>query len=814
MIGSEIQNMFVDTIYNFNVTMGTDKGAKVTKKVTSKILSGDKLTINFDSDLILSVAGKTKVYVYVDAADDNLNDDTLYFETDVLPAPGGSVFTSSTTKTTSALYQYGKPFDITVINQPVYYNVNSPRKYTNSNWNSTYSTGSGASEWTAEVQAYTASGRSVAGASLAAPTSSADLELKFVTSDATLEDSMITMVLRVIDFENDCDTFIRRSVLIYPSIKPIFSIPAKICEGDAVLFENKSKVLSGSMEFSWDFGTGNTADITEAPEPVFQFPGSGTYKVKLTTKTNPHGFTFDTTVDVIVSPIPTVAFNKVNACEGDQLKFTNKTTTPAGAGNPVYTWNFGDGSATKNTTDAAYKYAKPGSYNATLTADLKGCIATMTQKVYQFTKPSAGYTKVEGSCDNDEFSFNNETKVASGLFGSYWNFDDNGAISTDANATHDFNTSGDKRVKLVVTSEFGCKDSITKTIQVKESPKAAYINGPLCSVKPTDFTNTTPNVANAVPQYTWDFGDGTTSGAKSPTKDWKGNLGPKKVTLTVTLDNGCTQTVIKDLVVLTQPTPNFAAEDVCAGDDVIFVNNTTWAQGEIKYKWDFGDGTTSANSDPTKKYNTSVTLTPFVTLYAYINGGCGDSITKNITINETPRTCDFVAEPDYSYGFYGMKVDPINNSGVVGGQNDVKYVWVFEGGGSQQTSGKNATAFNNFATDGEYKITMRATMIQTGCECSISKKVVMNRSSVEDLQNGGVAVYPNPSSGVFTVATSAVFGKGSVIEVMNMNGAVVKRMDSMGGMTQVEASELSSGVYLVKVSNGTQSITRKINIQN
>jgi PKD repeat protein len=438
----------------------------------------------------------------------------------------------------------------------------------------------------------------------------------------------------------------------------------------------------------------------------------------------------------------------------------------------------------------------------------------MTQKVYQFTKPTAGYTKVEGSCDNDEFSFNNETKVASGLFGSYWNFDDNGAISTDANATHDFNTSGDKRVKLVVTSEFGCKDSITKTIQVKESPKAAYINGPLCSVKPTDFTNTTPNVANAVPQYTWDFGDGTTSGAKSPTKDWKGNLGPKKVTLTVTLDNGCTQTVIKDLVVLTQPTPNFAAEDVCAGDDVIFVNNTTWAQGEIKYKWDFGDGTTSANSDPTKKYNTSVTLTPFVTLYAYINGGCGDSITKNITINETPRTCDFVAEPDYSYGFYGMKVDPINNSGVVGGQNDVKYVWVFEGGGSQQTSGKNATAFNNFATDGEYKITMRATMIQTGCECSISKKVVMNRSSVEDLQNGGVAVYPNPSSGVFTVATSAVFGKGSVIEVMNMNGAVVKRMDSMGGMTQVEASELSSGMYLVKVSNGTQSVTRKVNIQN
>jgi PKD repeat protein len=269
-------------------------------------------------------------------------------------------------------------------------------------------------------------------------------------------------------------------VFIYPSITPDFTFPQPVCVGDAVLFENKSKILSGSMEFEWDFGTGNASDITEAPEPVFQFPGSGTYDVTLTTKTNPNGFVFKKTQKVVVSPIPTIAFNKLNACEGDQLSFTNKTTTPTGAGTPSYTWSFGDNSANKNTKDATHKYAKPGSYNVTLKADLNGCIATMTQKVYQFTKPTAGYTKVEGSCDNDEFSFNNETKVASGLFGSYWNFDDNGAISTDANATHDFNTSGDKRVKLVVTSEFGCKDSITKNIGIKESPKVAFTADQYC----------------------------------------------------------------------------------------------------------------------------------------------------------------------------------------------------------------------------------------------------------------------------------------------------------------------------------------------
>jgi PKD repeat protein len=273
--------------------------------------------------------------------------------------------------------------------------------------------------------------------------------------------------------------------------------------------------------------------------------------------------------------------------------------------------------------------------------------------------------------------------------------------------------------------------------------------------------------------------------------------------------------VEKDLVVLTQPTPNFAAEDVCSGDDVIFVNNTTWAQGEISYVWDFGDGTNSNNSDPVKQYITSVTLTPKVTLYAYIAGGCADSITKEIVINETPRTCDFVAEADYGYGFYGMKVEPVNQNGVVGGQDEVDYVWVFEGGGTQRTSGQDAAAYNDFATDGEYRVTMRATMQQTGCECSITKNVVMNRSNAQELLNDGVSVYPNPASGVFTVATTEVFGKNVTIEVRTMSGQLVKVMENVGtSMVQVDASAMSNGMYLVKVSNGEKEITRKLHIQN
>jgi PKD repeat protein len=796
-----VTNRYVDTIYDFDITLATDDGTKVSKTVTDKILPGDSLKVEFDDMLQLDKVGDLNVMIYVDAANDTLSDDTFYFSTYVKPAPGGSKFVSST-KSTAAVYQYGKPNDVTVIYQPVIYDINAPTKYSNSTYNT---------DWEAFVQAYTASGRAISGASLSDPaTTGGDMEVTFMTGDTTLEDSMVTITVRVLDLNNNCDTFISRDVFIYPSIIPAFSYPSQICEGEAVLFENKSKVLSGSMEFMWDFGTGNAADQTEAPEPVFQFPGSGDYDVTLTTKTVPWGFAFDTTVTITVNPIPTIAFAKTNACEGDELTFTNKTT-PSTAD---MSWDFGDGTSSTSASPKK-KYANPGSYVVTLEADLNGCVATMSQKVYQFDRPVADFAVTSGTCDNDVFEFQNNTTMGSGLFGSYWDFDDNGSVSTDVDAMYDFMSSGDKNVSLVVTSEFGCKDTIVKTVSIKESPKVRFTNGPLCSVKPTDFINTTPDVSNTFASYEWNFGDGNTSGAKSPTHNWAGNLGPKKVSLKITLDNGCSEMLEKDLVVLTQPTPNFAAEDVCSGDDVIFVNNTTWAQGEISYVWDFGDGTNSTNSDPVKQYITSVTLTPKVTLYAYIDGGCADSITKEIVINETPRTCDFVAEADYGYGFYGMKVEPVNQSGVVGGQDEVDYVWVFEGGGTKKTSGQDAAAYNDFATDGEYRVTMRATMQQTGCECSITKNVVMNRSNAQELLNDGVSVYPNPASGVFTVATTEVFGKNVTIEVRTMSGQIVKVMENVGtSMVQVDASTMSNGMYLVKVSNGEKEITRKLHIQN
>jgi PKD repeat protein len=802
--GITIKNTFVDTIYNFFVAYSIN-GKATRELVTQRILPGDTFRYNFKSPVVLSIAGQTAVKIYLDIPDDNTKNDSFTFTTLVKPAPGGGFYEFSTKTTTpnTAIYQRGRPFDVTVLDQPVIYDVQAPRVYSNS----TYGT-SLPNNWYATVQAYTQAGKAVTGASLTAPSGSTNMEVQFKTSDATLEDSTVTVILKVTDNNNGCDTFIRRNILIYPSIKADFTFPSKICNGDAVLFANTSKVNSGAMEFFWNFGTGNAADTSNAPEPVFQFPGSGKYKVTLTGKTMPYGFVFTKTYDVDVNAIPTVAFDKANACLGQDLIFTN-TTKPLTA---KMTWDFGNG-ATATTTDAKYKYSKPGTYNVTLSADLNGCVAKLTQKVYQFEKPVAKFVLKSGSCDNDAFEFTNQTTIGSGLVGSFWNFSDNGSVSTDESPKYTFSKSGNKNVKLVAMSEFGCKDSMVKTIEVRESPKAGFTNTPACSLTPTEFTNTTADVSGSVANYNWSFGDGSTSKTKSPTKNWS-NLGPKTVTLLVTLDNGCSSVVTKQLSVLTQPKANFSATDVCAGDQVVFVNNTTWPQGDISYTWDFGDNTSSNSSDPSKLYNIIQTTSYNVTLYASIAGGCADSITQRVTINESPRTCDFQATPDYGFSYYGIKAEPVNASGVAGGQNNVDYTWVFAGGGTMKSKDVNAAVNYDLQSDGEYTVTMKALVRQTGCECSKTKKIIMNRAAVKDLQEVGVAVYPNPTAGDIKVATSETFGANITVNVMSIEGKMVSsRTVANEGVMSLNTDGLSNGVYLVQVTSGSKQVTKKITVQ-
>jgi hypothetical protein len=84
---------------------------------------------------------------------------------------------------------------------------------------------------------------------------------------------------------------------------------------------------------------------------------------------------------------------------------------------------------------------------------------------------------------------------------------------------------------------------------------------------------------------------------------------------------------------------------------------------------------------------------------------------------------------------------------------------------------------------------MRATMRQTGCMCTVTKSVVMNRANAKELMNSGVAVYPNPASNMFNIALTETFGKNINIQVKSMSGQIVKNLSVENtGLINVDAS--------------------------
>ena len=140
------------------------------------------------------------------------------------------------------------------------------------------------------------------------------------------------------------------------------------------------------------------------------------------------------------------------------------------------------------------------------------------------------------------------------------------------------------------------------------------------------FSNSSKN-ANS---FKWNFGDGQTSTTKNPSHKYS-KYGTFTVKLTAT--NGEKSHTTSKSIMLTEASPKanftFKTEHPLKA---VFTNNSTNA---TSYVWDFGDGTTSTDKNPTHRYNGKGVYN--VTLKAK-NGSKSNTYKTNVTIEE-PTKC-------------------------------------------------------------------------------------------------------------------------------------------------------------------------------
>jgi len=213
---------------------------------------------------------------------------------------------------------------------------------------------------------------------------------------------------------------------------------------------------------------------------------------------------------------------------------------------------------------------------------------------------------------------------------------------------------------------------------------------------PVEFIDTS---INSPTSWAWDFGDENASNEQNPTHTY--NIpGTYNVTLTVTNAKGNNSETKTNYIVINPPTAEFNATPLSGGAPLT-VNFTDQSTGTpTSWAWDFGDGSTSTENNPTHIYSTPGTYT--VSLTVTNVGGTNSTVkTGYITVSTIIPLADFTAAP--TTGTTPLAVQFTDQSAYT----PTNWLWNF-GDGTISTKQNPAHTYTNIGT---YTVKLTATNI-------------------------------------------------------------------------------------------------------
>lgn len=493
------------------------------------------------------------------------------------------------------------------------------------------------------------------------------------------------------------------------------------CSPLSVDFTDKSTAGDGSIaSYFWDFGDGTTQQ-TEGKQYSHTYNSPTKAPVSLTV-TNSYGC-FNTLqkpnmVEVLPGIKPSFTADKTILCKTtDAVKFNNTSTGPADI---TYLWDFGDGktSADKNPS---HVYNQKGVFTIKLTvSSASGCSDTYTETNYINVANFSTDFSVPGLiCQNTNTTFNSTGTAANAT--SIWEFDNNRYSSYGNSIDFNFVAAGAHTVKL--TNTYGtCQESISKNITVKTSP---VLNGFISTLsKPcgAPVTVSFKDTAKAAVKWLWNFDypySSNTSTVKEPSFTYNSE-GYYTTGLTVTNAEGCSATAAQtfniskpniSINILSSNASNYLSG--CTGLTIKFA--ATPADDITEYKWDFGDGTTSAEAQPAHVFNKQGTFT--VKLNYVTAAGCKGEVVSNNPITVSQK-------PDFDYAsLQGTTIcanSPVTFSVTLNNNVPVtNWYWIF--GDNNYSNDNNTSSANHLYTkDTTYTISLIAA--NGGCTDTVTKQ--------------------------------------------------------------------------------------------
>jgi PKD repeat protein len=374
----------------------------------------------------------------------------------------------------------------------------------------------------------------------------------------------------------------------------------------------------------------------------------------------------------------------------------------------AWAWDFGDG-ATTTKQSPAHTYPAAGTYTASLTVtNASGQTSTKRQFV----------TVVAGDPLIASFSFTiNGLRVlfmdaSVGTPTSWlWHFGDGTGPVTTRNPSHTYTAAGTYTVSLTITNAFGVSDSTSQfvTVSLGSPPQADF-----------SFQSSGLNVAfldgstGGPTSWAWSFGDGTSADTQNPQHTYKA-AGTYSVTLTVS--NAAGSSSKTKLVTVSQgdpPVVDFAFQ--ANGFTVVFADQSTGSP--TSWSWDFGDGGTSSQKNPSHTYAKAGTYA--VVLTAANAAGSG-SKTKLVTVAEKKP-------PIAAFCYQRNKLDVAFSD--QSSQNPTQWQWNFGDCASPASCQVfNPSPSHTYTLAGTYQVTL--TVSNSDGQSTLQKGVKVDNMTVD-----------------------------------------------------------------------------------
>ena len=390
--------------------------------------------------------------------------------------------------------------------------------------------------------------------------------------------------------------------------------------------------------------TQNFIESTGTPNVNNTFITSTKYRVSLNA-TNADGISIGHFNDSLsISALITPAFNISNRCLGETTNFINNSI-----GNDtdvmVWEWDFGDGS-TSNDKNPTHAYSQPGTYTISLTPRTASglCDNALTKEINVRSVPKASFEIKDKLAANTPINLTNTstnfTKNSNTTF--QWIVDDGGGFRYfDENPTHTFSQPGNYQIILSVTDTIGgCTSVASQSVTVGAIPEVDFtLNQKACTqnaITLMDASSVTDVVGSTIVSYQWNFGGGVADQSLSTRPDTLANpvvtfgfATDFEISLTVTTNLGISNT-IKRVIAFEDGLTSQMTASITSGDVPLSVNFTNQNSSAVSHLWDFGDGNTSTEPNPSHVYTSSGIYT--VTYQAFAANGCS-----------TPKTLQIIA---------------------------------------------------------------------------------------------------------------------------------------------------------------------------